>query len=287
MPPFLRYGLAAVPFLFNTGLQVSGISNTITTAVCWSFVLLILIWAASHNVRQWRAARDPSGQMSDSTRSKLVSLLVGTAGVAVLMLVGAFVGLLLLYRAGHFEPKAPEIVVNLPSQVSTPVPSPVYGKLAANEPPDISADVAKRVARYWQLKDAIPRSEVLRKQIEETGTFYRDKMNPKKDLVSVGWVSRWQNALTALQKLNDSIYKNRPLDLKSAAPEMAYPTARAPHEDDFNPEDAAAIYRYRSFHFLLKNIIAQSDTLTADMKKEAVSIRRETIESVPAEQLEK
>lgn len=59
--PAVLAALAAVPFLFNTGLQVSGYNNSIVTAVCWSLAGLILALAGIEYARKWNVVRREKG----------------------------------------------------------------------------------------------------------------------------------------------------------------------------------------------------------------------------------
>ncbi len=61
MSKFLPYALAAVPFLFNTGLQVSGISNATTTVVCWALAAIILVAATIHSTKEWHNSQRSAG----------------------------------------------------------------------------------------------------------------------------------------------------------------------------------------------------------------------------------
>jgi hypothetical protein len=178
----------------------------------------------------------------------------------------------------------PQIVINAPPTAAPPGPA-ASVKLEPNEIPDVSVETAKRVARYWQLKDAIPRAQELRKAIKETGEFYKNKMKPSgTNLASVGWVMRWQNAINGIAALNNTIYKGAAIDLQSA-PDLAYQVP-APGESEFKEDDPKGRYEYRAFHFRFQNILKQTDQLISNMDKEAVVVRAETIKSVPPEQLE-
>lgn len=69
--------LALVPFLFNTGLQVSGFSNATVTAICWIVAALILLLAAADGVRGWHLARLKQGSPGVQT---FHFLLIGIGG---------------------------------------------------------------------------------------------------------------------------------------------------------------------------------------------------------------
>jgi hypothetical protein len=63
MRQILPFALTAVPFLFNTGLQVSGFSSTTTTIVCWVLAAVILFTVAIYKARQWHISQKASGAM--------------------------------------------------------------------------------------------------------------------------------------------------------------------------------------------------------------------------------
>jgi hypothetical protein len=229
-----------------------------------AIVYLRLAWAWSH-----RLIGPHSSQVRDVLGRKLIPIMIGAAVLASFTLLAVSVGLGIMYRAGNFESKPPDIVINAPPPIPVPASAPTYGKLAANEPPDIPEEVAKRVARYLQLKDAIERAKAVRPALETSGVVYRDRMKPFKlgENRTIGFVDRWNYPLKELRNINDSIYRDRSLDLTSV-PQLAIPTMVAPDEAAF-PEDAGeARYRYRAFHFLLQNILKQADQLISDMEKE-------------------
>lgn len=78
MVKVLPFALAAVPFLFNTGLQVSGISSTPTTVLCWSLVAIILVWATVHTVREWHVGQLQAGLAGVQAWHFLVLATAGT-----------------------------------------------------------------------------------------------------------------------------------------------------------------------------------------------------------------
>jgi hypothetical protein len=78
MQRILPFALAAVPFLFNTGLQVSGISNTATTIVCWVLAATILVAACIHRVREWHYSQLSAGALGVQVSHFLLAGIVGT-----------------------------------------------------------------------------------------------------------------------------------------------------------------------------------------------------------------
>lgn len=52
---------AAVPFLFNTGLQLSGYNSSTLTTICWSIAAAILIVAGVNNLRKWHISQRSKG----------------------------------------------------------------------------------------------------------------------------------------------------------------------------------------------------------------------------------
>lgn len=76
--PLVLLALAAVPFLFNTGLQVSGYNNTTVTALCWGLAAVILVWAALEYVRGWSRAQIQAGGTGVQTWHFLALGAVGT-----------------------------------------------------------------------------------------------------------------------------------------------------------------------------------------------------------------
>lgn len=83
--PLVLLALAAVPFLFNTGLQVSGINNTAITTVCWSLAAVILVWAATEYVRQWNRSQIQAGGTGVQTWHFLA---VGALGTWLFLTLG-------------------------------------------------------------------------------------------------------------------------------------------------------------------------------------------------------
>jgi hypothetical protein len=86
--PIVLLALAAVPFLFNTGLQVSGYNNATVTAICWSLAGIILVWAGIEYGRKWNAFRRGKGLAGLESWYFIVPCLV----VAVLAIAGAAYG---------------------------------------------------------------------------------------------------------------------------------------------------------------------------------------------------
>src|SRR5260370_11475138 len=199
------------------------------------FIYARLGWAWSR-----RLIGPHSSQVRKVLGRKLIPIMIGAAVLASITLLAVAVGLVLMYRAGSFDSKAPDIVINAPSPIAVPASPPTYGKLVANEPPGIPEETARRVARYLQLKDAIERAKVMRPALEANGIIYRDRMKPFKfgenRPGAIGFVDRWNYPLKELSTINDSIYKNRSLDL-TRVPHLAIPTMVAPDESAF-PEDA-------------------------------------------------
>jgi hypothetical protein len=270
-----RTGIAAFALEFGGGAAVNQYPTAAYTAMGVGAILLgwvFVDWLRSYKKEQHNAVLT---NLVSATRRNLLPIMIGAAVLASLTLVAVSVGLGIMYRAGHFEPKPPDIVINAPPAIPVPVSPPTYGKLVANEPPDFPQEVAKRVARYLQLKDAIERAKAVRPALEANGIVYRDRMKPFKlgENRTIGFVDRWNYPLKELTTINNLIYKNRALDITSV-PQLAIPTNVAPDESAF-PEDAGeARYRYRAFHFLLQNILKQADHLISDMEKEADLVRK-------------
>jgi hypothetical protein len=283
-----RTGIAAFALEFGGGAAVNQYPTAAYTAMGVGAVLLAWVfvdWLRSYAKEQHNALLT---QLVSATRRNLIPIMIGAAVLASIILLAVAVGLSLMYRAGSFESKAPDIVINAPPPTPVPASPPTYGKLVANDPPDIPEEVAKRVARYLQLEDAIERAKAVRPALEANGIIYRDRMKPFKvgegRPGGIGFVDRWNYPLKELTAINGLIYKNRTLDITSV-PQLAIPTMVAPDESAF-PEDAGeARYRYRAFHFLLQNILKQADQLISDMEKEA-SLVRKTIDSILIEKLD-
>jgi len=88
--PRVLFALSSiVPFLFNTGLQVSGINNAVVTAFCWVTAALILVLAAAEYMQKWNIARREAGLTGLDSLYFIAPCLV----VAALAIGGAAYGL--------------------------------------------------------------------------------------------------------------------------------------------------------------------------------------------------
>ena len=87
--PRVLFALGIVPFLFNTGLQVSGINNALVTAICWIMAGLILALAAAEYTRKWNIARREAGLAGLDSWYFIAPCLV----IAALAMAGAAYGL--------------------------------------------------------------------------------------------------------------------------------------------------------------------------------------------------
>jgi hypothetical protein len=202
--------------------------------------------------------------------------LIEPSHVIILGLVIALGGVIWQLRSAPratTELTGPQVVINSPQIAAPPMTGPA--RLVANDVPTVPTDIAKKIGRYWQLKDAIIRAKNIALQIETSGTAMRDRMNPHIPNVPtrgptdvLGWTAGQQN----LRQINDMIYKNRPLDLASV-PELAIPTMKAPDESAFKEDEGEALYKYRAFHFLVKNVVKQANQLVSEMETEAERIR--------------
>jgi hypothetical protein len=209
--------------------------------------------------------------------------------------VGFIVLLGLFFVAGirlqpWLYPPAPPQIILVPMAAPSLPNSPT--RLEANIPPPLPTDVADIAARYVLLRNSIKSTMEIKKIVEGIGPLLRDAMIPpprppsdptayaqyqneirnrsgRYQIVSM-WREQWDANLKKLQAINDSVYKNRPIDLK-IVPELAIPTMTAPSEEKFWDNDEKTQrdkYAYRAFHFLVGDIAKQCDSLVADMNAE-------------------
>jgi hypothetical protein len=69
---------ATVPFLFNTGLQLSGFNSTTLTTICWIVAAAILLLAGASYLRKWNDAQRSEGKKGVQANHFLLAGLAGT-----------------------------------------------------------------------------------------------------------------------------------------------------------------------------------------------------------------
>ena len=81
-------------------------------------------------------------------------------------------------------------------------------------PPDTKAD---KVARYLQLKAALPRALGIKATLKESAQQYVDSQKPGGTArpARTEPISLWETAVHDLRMINSELYKDRPLDLDS------------------------------------------------------------------------